>query len=353
MRQDSLFGHVTLRLSAHPENVATESLLYLLQRHPGAWVALRSFLGLSGSHLPESLSFRTQAVGEDRSIPDMAGIDCDGGEVLLVEAKFWAGLTPSQPVAYLLRLPEHKPGCVVVVAPSSRFETLWPKLCAVCKDAGVGLQRQRAPAPGLRVADAAPGNVLALMTWPALLGVLRLAAEARGEAEFQSDVEQLSGLCSHVDREAFLPLQPNDTSPAIGRRVRQYAELVDTVVAALVADHGADTKNLSTGGAKSTYGRFFHFGGLGFFFAYCPVLWAQYWETPMWLSVGEADWSYTERIRNALSNALASDNRPVLVSEGRITVPIDLPLGVDQSDVVSAIIDQVRQIAVVCRPEMS
>lgn len=353
MRDKSLLGEVALRLSSHPENVATESLLYILQNYPSAWEATRSFIKLSGIDLPESLSFRTQVPGDDGAIPDLVGTDFDGDEVLLVEAKFWAGLTPNQPCAYLRRLPDGKPGCVAIVAPSARFETLWPKLAEGCSSEGFVLQCQRDTASGLRVVEAIPAGTMALITWPALLGVLRQSAEARGETHLQSDIEQLSGLCSQMDREGFLPLQSRDTSPSIGRRVKQFADLVDTVVFTLKAAHGASTKNLSVGGSQSTYGHFFHLCDLGFFFAYNPTLWARYWETPMWLSVKEADWSETQRIRNTLINSLAAIHRPVVDTPNGSTIPIDLLFAAEQADVVSAIIQQIKDIAILCRPKMS
>jgi hypothetical protein len=45
-----------------------------------------------GTSLPDTLLFRTQAVGSDAAIPDLVGEDTENVQHLIVEAKFWAGL---------------------------------------------------------------------------------------------------------------------------------------------------------------------------------------------------------------------------------------------------------------------
>ena len=75
MPQNSLFGEIVIRLSTHPENIATESLRYIFEQHSTAWPSVRRFLEQGNISLPESLVFRTQSSGEDSSIPDLVGID--------------------------------------------------------------------------------------------------------------------------------------------------------------------------------------------------------------------------------------------------------------------------------------
>jgi hypothetical protein len=58
------------------------------------------------------------------NIPDLVGATTDGTGVLLVESKFWAPLTPNQPIGYLRRLPVDREGMVLFIAPEGRYETL-------------------------------------------------------------------------------------------------------------------------------------------------------------------------------------------------------------------------------------
>jgi hypothetical protein len=154
-----------------------------------------------------------------------------------------------------------------------------------------------------------------------------------------------------MDSEAFLPLHPRDISPEIGRRVQHFADLVDATVAELAARHGADTKGLATGGAHATYGRYFNLNGLGMFLAFSPSLWVRYGETPIWLTIKEIvekDWVITGRIREGLDLLPLGRFQRVPETEGPNTIGLELPLGVEQPDVIAAIIEQVKQIAQCC-----
>ena len=137
MHDASLFGHLAARFSASPENLATESLRYILDRSP---VANRAFLrGLArcGVALPARLHFATQVGGVDGAIPDLVGTDEAGRPILIAEAKFWAGLTDNQPLAYLRRLPPDADTLLLILAPALRFATLWPELARRCRGAGI------------------------------------------------------------------------------------------------------------------------------------------------------------------------------------------------------------------------
>jgi hypothetical protein len=93
----SLFGHLALRFASHPENLATEALAYILAESPTGRNAFVDFLGTFVEGLPRDFTFRTQATGEGNEIPDLVGIDDLAHEVVIAEAKFWAGLTDNQP----------------------------------------------------------------------------------------------------------------------------------------------------------------------------------------------------------------------------------------------------------------
>ena len=354
MTNRSLLGEIVLRLSSHPENTATECLLYILRQHPAAWTALRAFLAGTGVELPPALSFQTQAWSEDEGIPDLVGTDSDGDHVFIVEAKFWAGLTENQPTAYLGRLPANKPGMLLFIAPGQRLRTLWNVLQQRCATAGLTLDTARDIATELRCISLPSKQILAVTSWRAVLGAFRQEASTRGDSGFVADVDQLGGLCARMDDEAFLPLTGNDLAPSIGRRVKQYADLVDAVVAEMVATHGASTKGLTTGGTQSTYGRYFAFGQIGFFFAYWPSLWARQGETPMWMRVSEPTegrWTPSSRIRETINRDYA--NRPSYVTQedGHTVVAIDLPLGVERDEVIAAVVEQIKRIVEICSSE--
>jgi len=154
-----------------------------------------------------------------------------------------------------------------------------------------------------------------------------------------------------MDTEAFLPLHPQDISLEIGRRVQNFADFVDLIVAELAAHHGADLKGLTTGGSQSEYGRYFRLLGFGMFIAYSPRLWARYGETPIWLSVKEIaddEWSITRRVTEGLGQLPPGKFRHVPETESPNTIGIELPLGIEQPDVIAAVIEQVKEVAECC-----
>ena len=346
--ENSLFGEMSLRFSPQPENLATEALIYILKQHEGAWPALHRYFLRTNIVIPADVTFRSQAKGEDLSQPDLLGSNEDGDPILIIEAKFWAGLTPNQPVSYLRRLVQGKPGLLIVVCPGMRLATLWEKLAFRCQEEGMHLGPLSDLDAEYRFARLGDAHGLCITSWTALLNVLRGEAETRNHDMLLGDIKQLSGLCSRMNSEAFLPLHPRDISPEIGRRVQHYADLVDRVVEELAARNGADKKGLTTGGNQVTYGRYFNLNGLGMFLAFSPRLWAGYGETPIWLTIKEIiekKWSLTHRVREGLDRLPLDKFRRVPESESPCTVGLELLLGAEEPVVIAAIVEQVKQVA--------
>jgi hypothetical protein len=351
MEMQSLFGELSLKFNSSPENVATEALLYILKQHKEAWPALHRHFLRTGIELPIDVIFRSQAWGEDQSQPDLIAIDRDGDPVLIIEAKFWAGLTPNQPITYLQRLVPNKPGLLSFVCPGMRLSTLWEKLSNRCKEGGMHLDQYLDLDVEFRSARLSSPHALCAISWGALLSVLRREAEVLGNDMLLGDTNQLDGLCSRMDTEAFLPLNPQDISTEIGRRVQHFANLVDYVVYELAANHGADIAGLTTGGSQSAYGRYFKLIGFGMFLQYSPRLWSRYGETPIWLDVKEIieeKWSITRSVIDGIDQLPQGKFRRIPETESKNTIGLELPLGVEQPDVIADVIGQIKQVAECC-----
>ena len=125
----TLFAHIAPRLTDRTEDVAVDALGHILSQSEAARGALESTLREGGAAVGTIARVRTQATGEEGERPDLVGFDDDGGERVLVEAKFWAGLTRNQPNEYVRRLALDRPAALLFVAPAARLETLWPELC--------------------------------------------------------------------------------------------------------------------------------------------------------------------------------------------------------------------------------
>ena len=139
-------GHLITRFSKHPENLAVEALSYILEKSPPASHALLRLLGDAGIALPANMRFRAQATGDDDARPDLEGRDDETGAMVVLEAKFWAGLTGNQPTTYIRRLPSSVPSVLAFIVPARRFASIWPELVARCQEAdcGVGMREELA-----------------------------------------------------------------------------------------------------------------------------------------------------------------------------------------------------------------
>ncbi|PLS83931.1 MAG: hypothetical protein CYG60_20590 [Actinobacteria bacterium] len=342
MQNDSLFGHLASRLSSHPENIATEALNYVLNRSTVARRAFVQYASEAGVDLPETLCFRTQETGSDGAIPDLVGLDGEGRQVLLVEAKFWAGLTDNQPVAYLERLPPRTHGLLLFVAPTTRFPTLWPELLQRCRDAASTVEEVREVAEDFRAARVRQDRTLALASWRAVLAFILRALETEREILAASDVQQLQGLCERMDSDAFLPLRSEELTSDTGARIRQYCEIVNLVTDEASAAGVASIKGYRSAGGAGYYGRFLALCGNQCFLQFNAALWAKRRATPLWLRIDGAE--AKRWLREALAS-LELAEPPRLIPDGdALHVPLDLPTSVEKQEVVAAVFEQVEEV---------
>jgi hypothetical protein len=161
LNQYSLLGHVAPRMTSQMENLATESLLYLLRSYREAHEAFVELVSAIGYVPPSDLRFDTQVHMQHGSIPDLVGATEDKTGVLLIESKFWAPLTPNQPTGYLRRLPTDREGMVLFIAPERRRQTLWQELVARGQREGLELSEQTGDSPNWQSASTSEINRLA------------------------------------------------------------------------------------------------------------------------------------------------------------------------------------------------
>lgn len=108
------------------------------------------------------------------------------------------------------------------------------------------------------------------------------------------------------------------------------------------------------GGSQPEWGRYITLRTIGCFICLSPPAWAKYRETPLWLRIErwghgvrwfpEPRW---EEIRKALQ-PLEHEDPPRLITDpqqGHLMVPLFLPTGVEHNAVLSALVDQVCQVA--------
>ena len=156
--QGRLFGHLVSRFSTHPENLATEALAFIVNRSATMREELRNLFERTGIELPPLARFQSQAGDEQGNIPDLIGLDAAGAEWLLIENKFWAGLTENQPTGYLERVAAKGSGLLVFIVPRRRFAIVWTELAHSAKNQGIQVPDPQQLAGDLLFARLTPLN---------------------------------------------------------------------------------------------------------------------------------------------------------------------------------------------------
>jgi len=343
----SLFGFLATKFASSPENLATEALNYVLGRSRVAAGAFLRLLAEGGEPLPDDVAFQTQVGGDDQARPDIEGRTAKHGTVVVIEAKFWAGLTSNQPVAYLSRLPEEAPAVLAFIAPAARFTTLWPELLIRCQAAGHAVGPTSEVAAELWTASLPKGRTLMLLSWRAVLTEIIQALEAGRETEIAADARQLAGLCDQMDTEAFLPLRSEEvTSVEIPRRHVQFAQLAIEAGEKAIAEGLCNTKGgLRQGTGLGYCGRYLRLGDTLVFLTFDCARWARFRSTPLWLRIDGDAQRPRDDARQSLGK-LRLENPPRLIEDdGYPWVPLAVPTGREWPGVVAAVVEQLTEVA--------
>ncbi len=118
-QESTLLSFIAQRHTTGLENVATEALPFILSRSATARQALSDFLRDDHDSLPiaKVQTWMTDAHG---AVPALACLDDNDNPVALIESKFWAPLTPHQPVTYWEGLPTNARSISLFLAPDYR-----------------------------------------------------------------------------------------------------------------------------------------------------------------------------------------------------------------------------------------
>jgi hypothetical protein len=342
--QHSILAELALRLARSPEDVATEGLAYVLGRSEAARTCVHR---LAGGWAPVALRpitlFRSQVGATDGSRPDLQGHDAQGKPVVIFENKFWAGLTPAQPVEYLQRLAAQG-GVLCFVAPAGRLPILWPELIqrASTGAAQVGVRRDESE---LKVAHVGENRSLVIVSWSFLLGQLREALEAQGELALVADVLQLIGLAARMDTSGFIPVSVTDLTAPTARHVLQFCDVVDAAVELLLGKPFASKRGLKATAAQGWYGHYLRLHGLVCFLSFDAPLWAKHGRSPIWLRTTFPE--SPPQIEQAIARLLGHDGyvRPGDAERPGVWVPVQLPEGCERDAVIASVVDQTLRVA--------
>ena len=221
----------TPKLLSRSEEIVTHTLGHILSSSEVSRQALCDFLLTRDVDIGEIKRVDTQNQGKQGGgIPDLVTYDESGAERLLLEAKFWAGLTSNQPVTYLQRLPKDKPSALLFVAPPVRLEDLWQELrgrvsAEDCFDPiNVNVE------PEIRWCNVDEHRKLILTSWRFLLD--NIAAQASSAvARTVNDIHQLQDM---AELRGFDPPQRGPLTPEFPRSLPLLYGLIDDTVERLI-----------------------------------------------------------------------------------------------------------------------
>ena len=329
--RDSLLAHVAWKFTGQTETLATEALGYILSRSVAAREALREMLRAGGADVAPLARVATEVIGKKDERLDLVAFDEQDSERVLIEVKFWAGLTSKQPEEYLERLPrDGEPAVLLFVAPEQRLVTLWAEICRrakACCELGT-----EGSTEGLKsvMVDGSPRRLM-LTSWRRLLAAMSSRAGNDGDSSAERDILQLGALCERQDRDAFLPLRPEEFAPAFPRRMRDMQKLVNDATAQGRRHGFVSTKGLAITSRPHGYGRYLRIGKedawWSAWFGVHYGLWVRQKETPLWL---------------AFSNRHASFVRERLDSQH---YGFTLPVGVEYGAVLDSVVEDMKEIA--------
>lgn len=342
----SVLAHLINRFSVHPENLATEALNFILGRSAAARGALSRIVQSLGYPLEGELRYTTQVHDAEKGRPDLVGRAADGRVRVIIEAKFWAGLTDNQPVGYLTGgLAQAGPVCLLFLAPKLRQEVLWPKVKSLCIDAG--LTTSSTNSHDARSQACVVGqHVLALADWGSTLRALITACSDADERDSKSDLLQLLALCEEQETVAFLPLHQEELTGTLGRRIVQFEQLVAALTERLGSNPAVgDLRQLrASNAAGAHYTRYIRLRGYPAMLRFHPGLWARHGSAPIWVAFAQYTWGPAAPVPTKIRESLNAVPAEFLEAEGYLHVPLQVPTGRDEADVLAALEMQVIQL---------
>ncbi len=293
----SLLAHLYPHIKGSQEDVATLSLQYLLTQSTALNQAFTKRISdILKVEVEETLQYSTQATGEDKERPDMAGTDSNGKEQILCEMKFYAGLTANQPLGYLDRLKKNNGKGLLFICPESRRDTLWYELKRLCAEENT-IEKINDDCVCV------DGINMAIVTWGELIKTLMNTAQSVVDILIP-DIKQLEGYCDLMDEEAFIPFKPEELTALNAKKAQRFYTVVERVTELLLCDESLNSnkKGLRATANGDGFISYIYVKDYALAICYDRYFWRsnESVETPFWLLIKNKEWEQTKEILKVL-----------------------------------------------------
>lgn len=202
----SLLSFIVKRDVEIKENAATDALGFILATSTASREGLSELLQTKATGISPIASVEIQSPVGRGGIPDLVCRDSDRGIQVLLEAKFWAGLTPHQPNTYWDNLPGDTPSALVFLVPAYRLEAMLGELTGRLRDVGFESGGEDRSSGCITVRDMKSQRCLILISWDELFRNLKKSAKAYDDPQALLELEQLHSVAVHESSEMGLCL---------------------------------------------------------------------------------------------------------------------------------------------------
>ena len=331
---DTLLAYLVSSFPGNTENIATEALRHIFDHSDASVEALNDVVQSGAKGVAPVTVVKSQVIQADGTIPDLVGFDENCKERVLVEVKFWAGLTPNQPNAYLERLPSDGPAVVVFLAPEDRIQSLWPQLKGRLSGKFGTLTETDSERKCVRVGDGQ--RHLMMVSWGGLLDSMAARSSDDGTQGVETEIRQLRSLAKYADAGAFKPIGHGEEFGANSdAQLRLYRRLIDAASERGIQQGWVSRKGLRATPRTYGYGRYIRLHGTIVWFGVNRNQFEITRSTPLWVGC-----SSLPGLQDKLGDLRAELGMPT-----DYWVPVELKRDVEYPEVLDGVVDSLRHIA--------
>lgn len=336
----SLLARFFNQIKSSQEDIASEGLRYILQNSDLAKSIINGQIKSKTNLQLQELNYVSQISKTGLGRTDISGIDINGNEIVIFEAKFWASLTENQPVSYLKRLPDNS--VLAFICPSLRKSSLYIELIKKLNEQNIEFESNE----HLLKIELENNKFILIQSWTEILEPIKTILKVNNQDKFVSDIDQIIGFCEIVDKNSFIPLNDKDLSPEIGRTISSYYELTNEVIEELSKNKNYSREGYTEGKPKDGYGyykyrRYYEYViTFGINFDY----WAKFADTPFWLTIEDTS-KQSDILKFKLKSISSVISKPLVEGYSNLLFfPIYPAKFQDKNSVVKNIVEQIDEI---------
>jgi len=338
----SLLGQFYNRIKGSQEDIASESLTYILKKSVRARRTINQIVKLNTGLNFTDLSYKTQNTGDKLERPDISGINENGKEILLIEAKFWASLTSNQPNEYLNRLGDNS--VLIFLVPTLRIRAIYEEVLSRILERYSDIEKDT---ENLKIKINQTNKFIIIKSWNEVLNAIKSELLQENNQALISDIDQIIGFCEMIDNNSFQPIIDSDLSPSIPKKLNSYYNIVDKVVDEIKNRiETASTKGLQKTPQKYGYRRYFSIQDFGMGMGLKMELWSKYADTPFWISIVETKkrWTSTEKFKRTCEKIAFNLNHKFVELNSEIFFSLKPKLEETEDIVITDLANQIVQI---------